>query len=195
VHAYVQRLVSVVKMATVFEGSITGKQRFIMVFFCGQRDSVQRVFITSFHVYDGKCLSRKAVHNWATDVSLMTKRLKPEARKWLRQRSEDCGCPRTGKAMGKVYQCWWRICREVNVFCRFKYRMFCDLYQFMTYLLTLPRVFVSSKSAASRNSPCLVTQPLNKFAVFYETRRVTSMLRRARHWTLFWECKVLHVRN
>jgi hypothetical protein len=27
-------------------------------------------------VYGGKCLSRKAVHNWAANVSLMTKKLK-----------------------------------------------------------------------------------------------------------------------
>jgi hypothetical protein len=27
-----------------------------------------------------------------------------------------CGFRRTGKAMGQVYQCWWRICREINVF-------------------------------------------------------------------------------
>jgi hypothetical protein len=29
-----------------------------------------------FPVYGGKCLSSKAVHNWAANVSLMTKRLK-----------------------------------------------------------------------------------------------------------------------
>jgi hypothetical protein len=27
-----------------------------------------------------------------------------------------CGFRRTGKAMGQVYQCWWRIRREINVF-------------------------------------------------------------------------------
>jgi hypothetical protein len=27
-----------------------------------------------------------------------------------------CGFRRTGKAMGQVYQCWWRICREIKVF-------------------------------------------------------------------------------
>jgi hypothetical protein len=36
--------------------------------------------------------------------------------------------------MGQVYQCWWRICREINVFfSRFEYHMFyvisiCDLF-------------------------------------------------------------------
>jgi hypothetical protein len=27
-----------------------------------------------------------------------------------------CGFRRTDKAMRQVYQCWWRICREINVF-------------------------------------------------------------------------------
>jgi hypothetical protein len=40
-HAHVQRQVSVVKMATVLE-YITREQRF---FFCGQKDSVQSIFI------------------------------------------------------------------------------------------------------------------------------------------------------
>jgi hypothetical protein len=26
--------------------------------------------------------------------------------------------------MGQVYQCWWRLYREINVFSRFKYHMF-----------------------------------------------------------------------
>jgi hypothetical protein len=28
---------------------------------------------------------------------------------------QSCGFRRTGNAMGQVYQCWWRICREINV--------------------------------------------------------------------------------
>jgi hypothetical protein len=27
-----------------------------------------------------------------------------------------CGFRRIGKAMGQVYQCWWRICREMKCF-------------------------------------------------------------------------------
>jgi hypothetical protein len=35
--------------------------------------------------------------------------------------------------MGEVYQCWWRICREINAFPRFKYHILrvisiCDLF-------------------------------------------------------------------
>jgi hypothetical protein len=42
-----------------------------------------------------------------------------EVRKWLRQQSKDfhaAGFDATGEAMGEVYQCWWRICQEINVF-------------------------------------------------------------------------------
>jgi hypothetical protein len=48
-----------------------------------------------------------------------------------------CGLRRSGKAMGQVYQVWWRICREINVFFRFEYHMFYVLYPFVTYLLAL----------------------------------------------------------
>jgi hypothetical protein len=44
VHAHVQRLVSVVKMASVLEDCNTEEQRSV-VCFCGQEDSVQRIFI------------------------------------------------------------------------------------------------------------------------------------------------------
>jgi hypothetical protein len=35
-----------------------------------------------------------------------------------------CGFRRTDKAMGQVYQCWWRICREIKVLIMFEYHMF-----------------------------------------------------------------------
>jgi hypothetical protein len=46
-----------------------------------------------------------------------------------------------GKALGQVYQCWWRICREIKIFfSRLEYHMFYVLYPFVTYLLTLPLI-------------------------------------------------------
>jgi hypothetical protein len=48
----------------------------------------------------------------------------------------------TGKAMGELYQCWWRICREINVFSRFEHHIFYVLYPFVTYSLTVPRTFI-----------------------------------------------------
>jgi hypothetical protein len=56
------------------------------------------------------------------------------------------GFRRTGKAMGQVYQCWWRIRREINIFHSFEYHMFYVLYPFVSYLLTLPRNFFHSVS-------------------------------------------------
>jgi hypothetical protein len=52
-----------------------------------------------------------------------------------------CGFRRTGKTMGQMYQCWWRIRREINVFFfySFEYHMFYVSYPFVMYLLTLPR--------------------------------------------------------
>jgi hypothetical protein len=54
-----------------------------------------------------------------------------------------CGFRRTVKATGQVYQCWWRICREINFFLSmFEYHVFYVLYPFVTYLLTLPRIII-----------------------------------------------------
>jgi hypothetical protein len=47
-HAHVQRLVSVVKMATVLEECINEEQRSVFVFLlcvCGKKDSMQRIFV------------------------------------------------------------------------------------------------------------------------------------------------------
>jgi hypothetical protein len=49
-----------------------------------------------------------------------------------------CGFWSTGKAIGQVYQCQWRICCETNVFSRSKYDVFYVLYPFVTHLPTVP---------------------------------------------------------
>jgi hypothetical protein len=53
-----------------------------------------------------------------------------------------CGFRRNGNAMGQVYQCWLRICPEINVFSMFERHMFYFLYPFVNYLLTLPRTTI-----------------------------------------------------
>jgi hypothetical protein len=67
-----------------------------------------------------------------------------------------CRFRRTVKAMGQVYQCWWRICREINVFYRLEYHMFYVLYPFETYLLTLPHIILppAAMSPVSVRSTC-----------------------------------------
>jgi hypothetical protein len=42
-----------------------------------------------FSVYGGKCLSRKAVHNWIKKRFADDKEVETEVRKWLRQQSKD----------------------------------------------------------------------------------------------------------
>jgi hypothetical protein len=57
-HALVQRLVAVVKMATVLEYT-TEEQRSV-VLFCGQKVAMQRIIMKKYFLFT---VSRKAVHN------------------------------------------------------------------------------------------------------------------------------------
>jgi hypothetical protein len=64
-------------MATVLEAYTTEEQRSVMWFFSvRERLNAKDIYKEMFAVYGGKCLSRKAVHSWVANVSLMTKRLK-----------------------------------------------------------------------------------------------------------------------
>jgi hypothetical protein len=56
-------MVLVVKMATVLE-YITKEQRSFVRFLLAKGLSAKDIHKEMFHVYGGKCLSRKAVHNW-----------------------------------------------------------------------------------------------------------------------------------
>jgi hypothetical protein len=60
-----------------------------------------------------------------------------EERKGLRQQSKDYYAARfdiTSKEMGQVFQCWWRICQEINVLSQVGISHI--LYLFVTYLQT-----------------------------------------------------------
>jgi transposase len=57
-YADVQKLVSVVKMATVLE------ERSVVRFLWAKGLNAKDINKEMFSVYGGKCLSRKAVHNW-----------------------------------------------------------------------------------------------------------------------------------
>jgi hypothetical protein len=63
VHAHVQTLVSVVKIATVLEECTTKEQRFVVRFFFWWAKGLNAKDIKEmFPVYDGKFLSCKALH-------------------------------------------------------------------------------------------------------------------------------------
>jgi hypothetical protein len=95
----VQRLASVVKMAT------------LLVYTTEEQCSVVRFF---FFWAKGKCLSRKAVQPcWQTfrwRGSGSTGGAKVAQKKV--KRLLCCGFRRTGEATGQVYQCWCRVFRE-----------------------------------------------------------------------------------
>jgi hypothetical protein len=76
-------------------------------------------------------------------------------RKWSETTVERllcCGFRRTGKAMGQVYPCWWRICQQINVFSQvrishvLRFTSICDL-------------FTDSPSYSFKMHPSIHTQP------------------------------------
>jgi hypothetical protein len=62
-------------MATVLEECITEEQRSVVRVLWEKGLNANYIHKEMFHVYGGKCLSRKAVHSWLANVMLMTKRL------------------------------------------------------------------------------------------------------------------------
>jgi hypothetical protein len=51
-------------MATVLEECTSEEQRFVGIFLWAKGLNTKDIRKDMFHVYGGKCLSRKAVHNW-----------------------------------------------------------------------------------------------------------------------------------
>jgi hypothetical protein len=117
-------------MATVLVDCTTKEQRYV-VRFCGQKASnAKDIPKEMFPVYGEKCSWRKVVHNWVEKFPQERSKLADDARpgdevaETTDKRLLCCGFRRTGKVMGQVYKCWWRICRETNVFSMFEYHMF-----------------------------------------------------------------------
>jgi hypothetical protein len=75
-------------MAIVFEEYNTEEQSSVVRFLWAKGFNSKDIHKEMFPVYCGKYLSRGAVHNWVTNVSLMTKKFETEARNWLRQQSQ-----------------------------------------------------------------------------------------------------------
>jgi hypothetical protein len=126
-------------MATVLEVCTTEKRSFV-VRLCGQKDSMQSMFMKKCLLYTVGSVRRLKRFTIGWQIFVDDEAVETKVRKWLRRRSKKllcCWFRRTGKAMGQVYQCWWRICRDINIFFRFEYHIFYVLYPFVTYLLTL----------------------------------------------------------
>jgi hypothetical protein len=113
-----------------------------------------------------KCLSRKAVHNWVANVSLMTKRLKWRWRSGWDNSQKICMlCVSSHwQSDGHGYKCRWRIYREINIPSMFEYHMLYVLYRFVTYWLTLPRRFYCKEVANHSGRPRCLSHELSSLA-------------------------------
>jgi hypothetical protein len=79
-------------MVTVLEGYNTEEHRSVVRFFVGKRTRCKDTDKEMVPVSDGKCLSRKAVHNWIEKCSQGRSKVaddEMEVGKWLRQQSKD----------------------------------------------------------------------------------------------------------
>jgi hypothetical protein len=92
-HVHVQRLVSVVKMPTVFKHCNTEEQHSVVHFFCVQKDSMQRIFIEKLFLFTvgSVCHIKRFTtvsRNSLKDVR-KSQMMPDQLRKWLRQQSKD----------------------------------------------------------------------------------------------------------
>jgi hypothetical protein len=104
-------------MATVLEECITEEQRSVVLFFSAQKDSMKRILIKKCVLFTVGSVYREKRFSLGGKRFADDEEFETEVRKWLRQQSKillRCGFRNTGKAMGEVYQCWWRTCREIN---------------------------------------------------------------------------------
>jgi hypothetical protein len=136
-HAHDQRLVSVVKIATVIEECYTEEQRSV-VRFCGQKKII-RISIKKYFLFMVRSVFRVRLFTAVSRNSLGLSKAAYDARPGAGVAETTvkilpcCEFRRTDKAMGQVYQCWWRICREINVYSRLEYHVLrfiyiCDLF-------------------------------------------------------------------
>jgi hypothetical protein len=77
---HVQRLVSVVKMATVLESVLPKSGVLLYVFLWAKGRNARDIHKEMFPVYGGKCLSCKAVHNWVETFSEGRSKVSDDAR-------------------------------------------------------------------------------------------------------------------
>jgi hypothetical protein len=111
-HERIQRLVFVAKMATVFEACTTEEQRSVVRFMWAKWLNVKNTNKSFTFMLGSVC--RVGWETWQT-FSWWRRSWNGGAEVAETTVSTLLG---TGKAMGHVYQCWRRICRETNVFLR-----------------------------------------------------------------------------
>jgi hypothetical protein len=123
-------------MATVLEECSTEDKRSVAPF-CEKNDSLQIIFLKKCFPFYVRSVCRIKRFTAGSRNSLKDVRksqmMPDQVGKWLRQQSNNfCACTfrRTGKAMGQVYQCRWRICREINALNMFEYHNYIHFLDF-----------------------------------------------------------------
>jgi hypothetical protein len=87
------------------------EQRSVMRFLWAKGLNAKDIHQEMFPIYGGKCLSRKAAHNWVEEFSQGRSKLADDARLCAEVAETTakglicCGFRRTGNVMGQVYQC------------------------------------------------------------------------------------------
>jgi hypothetical protein len=122
--------------------STTEEQRSVERF-CGRKCSMQRMLIKKCFLFTVGSVCRVKRLSLGGKSFADDEEVETEVSETTVKRLLCCGFWRTGKAMAQVYQCWWRICRQINVSSRFEYHMFYVLFPLVTNLLTLPRIRLS----------------------------------------------------
>jgi hypothetical protein len=108
-------------MATALEECATGEQRSVVRLLWAKGLNAKDIHNKFFLFMVGSVCHVKrfttGLRNSLKDVQ-MSQMMPNQVQKWLRQQSEDFYAAGfdTLVLMGHVHQCWWRICRETNVF-------------------------------------------------------------------------------
>jgi hypothetical protein len=79
-----------------------------------QRNFTKNYFLS---MVGSVCRTKRFEAGW--QIFADDEEVETEVRKWLREQFKRllcCEFRRTAKAMEQMYECWWRICREINVF-------------------------------------------------------------------------------
>jgi hypothetical protein len=97
-------------MATTLEECNTEEQRSVVSVLWEKGLNANYIHKELFPIYDGKCLSRKAVHNWLEKCSQERSKISVDETvvwNWLRQQSKDFHAAGfDALVIGQVYQCW-----------------------------------------------------------------------------------------
>jgi hypothetical protein len=136
-------------MATVLEECATEEQRSAVHFFVAKELNAKDIHKEMFVLYGGSVCHVKRFtagsRNFLKDEEVETD---AEVAETKIKRLLCCGFRRTVKAMGQVYQCWWRICREVIFFSRFEYHVL----RFVPIVSTLPLLVPRSRKLWTHTS-------------------------------------------